>query len=134
MVSEMNQAVGGQALPPLSPKNRGEERVAGATALASSTGAVVASAACCVLPLALPAVVLAGAGGTLPWLAGAHGWITAISGLLVAAAWLIVWTQRRCARAKPARGTIYMLIAATLLLALALLWPAIEPGLVKALQ
>jgi hypothetical protein len=59
------------------------------TPAANSTGAparlalvcvcgAAACAAACITPLVLPAVVLAGAGTMLVWLAGAHGWMTGI--------------------------------------------------------
>jgi hypothetical protein len=41
---------------------------------------------CCVLPLALPAVALAGAGGILAWFAGAFAWVTAVAVAAVARA------------------------------------------------
>jgi uncharacterized membrane protein YfcA len=87
-----------------------------------------------VLPLALPAVVLAGVGGVLAWFAGAHIWITLVAIVAVAAAWLWVWRQSRRARARAARRTIYMLATSTMLLGVALIWPVIEPSLMKVLR
>lgn len=134
MVTETNLRAAAQSLQPLSRKGRGKERAAGATALAASSGAVAACASCCVLPLAFPALVLAGAGGTLAWMADAYSWIIAAAGLLVAAGWVIVGWQSRRARRRPEPGTTYMLIGSTMLLVLALLWPGIEPALVTALR
>jgi hypothetical protein len=62
---------------------------------------------------AAPAVVLAGAGSILAWFAGAFAWMTG---------------------ARPATSTLYLMAVATVLLAVALLWPLIEPGLRMALR
>lgn len=104
----------------------------GLTAMTLATGAV-ACGACCVLPLALPAVALAGAGSILAWVAGAHAWVTALAVVAVLGAWgWIAWqtVQTRC---RPALPTLYVMGAATGLLIVAVLWPAIEPELLRAL-
>jgi ABC-type nickel/cobalt efflux system permease component RcnA len=72
-------------------------KTAGLIAATLATGAV-ACAACCVLPFALPAAVLAG--GMLAWLAKAHLWIAGLAILVVIGAW-IAWRKRRT-RCKPA--------------------------------
>jgi hypothetical protein len=96
------------------------EKAARTAAVVSATGAV-ACGVCCVLPLALPAVVLAGAGSILAWFAGAFAW-----------GW--VWWESARSRARPATSTLYLMALATVLLAVALLWPLIEPGLRMALR
>ena len=63
---------------PASPVKAG--RVAG-TAVATSTAAVVACGACCVLPLAFPAVAATAVGGALAWLGGVHLWVTGLAAL-----------------------------------------------------
>jgi hypothetical protein len=47
----------------------------------------------------------------------------------VAAAWGWVWWESARSRARPATSTLYLMAVATVLLAVALLWPLIEPGL-----
>jgi hypothetical protein len=95
--------------------------------------AAAACGAACVAPLALPAVVLAGAGTMLAWLAGAHAWMTVLAILAVAVAWLWVWRQASKSGFRPSQSTIAMMAAATLLLMLALAWPLLEPGIARAL-
>jgi hypothetical protein len=108
-------------------------RAAGIAAVTLATGAV-ACGACCVLPLALPAVVLAGTGTALAWLAAAHAWITPVAILVVASAWgWIGWLTVRTRR-KPAPSTVYLMAAATMLAGIALSWPLIEPGFARMLR
>jgi hypothetical protein len=116
---------------PPAPRQFGATTV-GLTAMTLATGAV-ACGACCVLPLALPAVALAGAGSILAWVAGAHAWVTGLAVVAVLGAWgWIAWqtVQTRC---RPALPTLYVMGAATGLLIVALLWPAIEPRLLRTL-
>lgn len=106
-------------------------RTAGLTAAALSTGAV-ACGACCVLPFALPAAMLATTGGLLAWFASLHVWITGAAIVAVVAAWgWIAWQTRRTRR-KPAASTLYVMAAATALLAIAVLWPLLEGLLARA--
>lgn len=80
-------------------------RAAGVVAATLATGAV-ACGACCVLPFALPAAVLAGTGGILAWFANVHLWAAGLAVLAAAAAWgLIAWRTRRT-RCKPATSTL----------------------------
>jgi hypothetical protein len=109
------------------------EKAARTVAVVSATGAV-AGGVCCVLPLALPAVILAGGGSILAWFAGAFAWMTGVAVVAVAAAWGWVWWESARSRARPAPSTLYLMGLATVLLAVALLWPLIEPGLRMALQ
>jgi hypothetical protein len=108
-------------------------KAAGLTAATLATGAV-ACAACCVLPFALPAAALAGTGSILAWLVGAHAWVTGLAILPVIGAWAwIVW-QTVQTRRRPAASTLYVMAAATALVAMAVLWPLIEPHLARALM
>ena len=103
------------------------------TAVTLATGAV-ACGACCVLPFALPAALLASTGGILVWFAHMHAWITGLAVLAVLGAWgWIAWQTRRT-RCKPAVSTLYVMVAATALMAIAVLWPLIEKGLVPLLR
>jgi hypothetical protein len=108
-------------------------KAAGLAAMTLATGAV-ACGACCVLPFALPAAVLATTGGILAWFANMHVWITGLAILAVLGAWgWIAWQTHRTRR-RQAASTIYVMMAATGLLAVAMLWPVIEPHLVRALM
>ena len=80
-------------------------KAAGWTAVTLATGAV-ACGACCVLPLVLPATVLAGAGSLLAWFAGAHMWVTGLAIAAVLGAWgWIAWQTKRT-RCSPAPSTL----------------------------
>ena len=91
-------------------------------------------AACCVLPIAIPAITLVGAGSVIAWLGGAQGWATMIAAFVVAAAWGWVGLQSIFAKAQPARTTLYVMVIATIILMLGLLWPRIEPLIVSRLK
>jgi hypothetical protein len=101
-------------------------------ALGCACGAVACGAAC-VAPLMLPGVALAGTGVILAWLASAHSWMTVLGSIAVAAAWLWIWRQASGSGQRPSRSTLYMMAAATFLLALALAWPLLEPQIARAL-
>ncbi len=111
-----------------------DQKAVGVGSIVATSGAVVACAACCVVPLALPIVALAGFGGVLAWLSGAHVWITAVAVMIVVAAWAWLGWRTFSRRLRPARSTLIMMMIATGLLALALLWPRIEPALLQALR
>jgi hypothetical protein len=83
---------------------------------------------------AWPAVASAGTGSVLAWLGRAQSTVTLIALLVVAGAWLSVGVQSRRSRTRPARTTIYAMSAATLVLTLAILWPRIEPFLLRLLS
>lgn len=116
---------------PVSPVKAG--RAAG-TAMATSAMAVVACGACCVLPLAFPAVAATAAGGALAWLGGAHLWMTGLAALTVGAAWLWIWRQSVKRKARAATSTLVLMGLASLALVLAIAWPRIEPSLMAALS
>lgn len=117
----------GACIEPVGPVKAG--RIAGA-ATATSATAVIACAACCLLPLAFPAVAAtAMAGGLLGWLAGAHIWLTVLAVFAVVGAWLWVWRQSVKRKARLATSTRWLMGLASLVLALALAWPHVEPKL-----
>jgi hypothetical protein len=119
-------------LVPASEKQPGT-KAARLTAVVLATGAV-GCGACCVLPFALPAVVLASTGGILAWFADMHVWITGLAIVAVIGAWgWIAWQTRRT-RCKPAASTVNEMTAATALAAIAVLWPLIEGQLVSLLM
>jgi hypothetical protein len=101
-------------------------------ALACACGALACGGAC-VAPLMFPAVALAGTGVIVAWLASAHVGMTVLGSIAVAAAWLWIWRQASGFGQRPSQTTLYMMAIATLLLALALAWPLLEPSIVRAL-
>jgi hypothetical protein len=115
------EAMFDQFIAPKEAGTKGPARVALACA-----GAAVACGAACIAPLALPAVVLAGAGTMLAWLTEAHSWMTILAIVAVAVAWLWIWFQAVRSNMRPAASTLNIMSVATLLLALAVAWPLIE--------
>jgi hypothetical protein len=118
--------------PPSVAGNQNTMKAAGVAAVTLATGAV-ACGACCVLPFALPAVALASTGTVLAMLANAHGWVTGLAVIAVTGAWIWVAWQSIRTSAKPALSTLCLMAIATALLTVAVLWPYIEPHLVRAL-
>lgn len=116
-----------------SPVKHPGTKAAGLTAITLATGAV-ACGACCVLPFALPAAALAGSGSILALIAGAHAWVTVLAILTVIGAWGWIATQTVRTRCAPARSTLYVMVTATALTGVAVLWPIIEPRLLTAIM
>jgi hypothetical protein len=108
----------------------GPDRTASTAALTTAAGAV-ACGLCCALPFAFPAVAASAAGGVLAWLAHAHGWVTRLAAVIVSGAWISVALRSRGAKAKPANATLYWMAAASAALALAIVWPTIEPHIIQ---
>lgn len=114
-------------------KKRPGEKAAGIAAMTLATGAV-ACGACCVLPFALPAAMLAGGGSILALVAKAHLWVTALAIVGVIGAWgWIAWQTAR-SRRSPAVSTLAAMVGATVLLSIAALWPLIERPLIGMLR
>jgi hypothetical protein len=67
-------------------------------------------------------------------LAGALVWATAFAVVIVASAWIWVGWQSLRSRARPAPSTLCMMGGATALTAVTLIWPRIEPVLIRALS
>jgi hypothetical protein len=110
-----------------SKRSLGERRV-GTVATATACSAL-ACAACCVLPFALPSVMLTGIGGLIAWMARSAGWIADLALIAVAGGWVwLVWQSVR-ARMKPAKSTLCAMGIATVASALALGWPLYEASL-----
>jgi hypothetical protein len=112
---------------------KGPERTACGAALTVAAGAV-ACGVCCVLPIALPAVALASAGGIIAWFGGVQYWATVLAAIIVASAWAWIVVQSIRTKAKPARSTLYTMGIATAVLLLALSWSHIEPFLIQNLR
>ena len=111
------------------------ESVVGWAAVAASTTAVLAWAACCVLPMTL---ALAGTGmAATARLAGQRSWLTAVAALILGAGWVLTWRRARACRADPScrpasRLTLSLLSGASVLLLAAVAWPGfIEPVLLR---
>ena len=94
-------------------------RAAGAVAVTASTAAL-ACGVCCVLPFALPAVMLGSVGGLLSWFANAYRWLTPIAVLAVVAGRLWIAYQSYSTRCWPVRLTLVIMGFATLMMGLAL--------------
>jgi len=109
-----------------------QRNIAGRAAIAAAAGAVMCGV-CFVLPSALPSVVLASAGSVLALVGHAQRWVTAVAVIAVAGAWIWIWRQSVRVRARPASATLYLMGVATALLALALVWPVIEPHIARVL-
>lgn len=119
-----------------SPTNAGStETAVGVTATLTSSASILSCAACCVLPLALPAAALAGAGATLSWFESASPWLRAASLVIVLVAWWMVWWQSARTGKSAARSTIILIGIATVLTIFSLLWePFIEGPLIQLLR
>lgn len=113
----------------------------GLGALASS-GAVLAAASCCVLPLALTALGIgAGLSSTFETLTALRWPLTALSVLGLVAAWWSYARRRRacaadrfCAVLPPSRATPIVLAIGTTLTLVALRWDHLEAPLMNALS
>lgn len=103
------------------------------SAIATSTTAIVACGACCLLPLAFPTLAAGTMGTALAALAVSHGWLTGLAALTVTGAWLWIWRQSRKRKARAATSTLVQMGVASAILALALAWPWIESPLMAAL-
>lgn len=117
----------------MSRKTTHDGKVVGVTAATVSTAAA-ACAVACVLPFALPAATLASFGGVIAWLAGAHPVISSAALPLVIAAWLWVGYRSYKSKARPADTTLLVMLLATAMLGLALLWPSLEPSAIALLS
>ena len=98
-----------------------------------ATGAA-ACTVCCILPIAVPALALAGMGSVFAWLARVSVWFTGLAIAATAGAWIWIARQSARSRARPAPATLYLVAAATMLVAVAMLWPFIEPHIRHALR
>jgi hypothetical protein len=108
-------------------------KAAGVTAVTLATGAV-ACGVCCVLPFALPATLLASTGAVLAWFVKLHLWVTILAILSVGGAWAWITRQSRRTGRRPAPSTLVMMVTATVLLTVAVLWPLLEKPLIRMLR
>lgn len=109
------------------------DKAAPRTALATSGGAM-ACAACCVLPVAFPAIALAGGGALLIWIDAATKVMFVAALLSVTGAWGWVIYRARSTGKRTAKPTLLMMQAATAVLVLGLAFPAYEPFVIKLIK
>ena len=109
------------------------DKAAPRTALATSGGAM-ACAACCVLPVAFPAIALAGGGAVLIWIDAATKVMFVAALLSVIGAWGWVIYRARSTGKRTAKATRLMMQVATAVLALGLAFPVYEPFLIKLIK
>jgi len=86
---------------PATPPKNGPISVA---AMIAAAGAL-ACGACCVLPFALPAALLAMSGGVLVWVARAMPWVTGLAAAAVMGGWIWLALRRARTRRRPGRVT-----------------------------
>lgn len=103
------------------------------TVVATASFTALACGICCVLPLAIPAVMLGSAGGILAWFGGTYGMAIPVAIVAVIVSWLWVAYQSRRSSKKPAAATLLILTAATVMTVVALIWPMIEPSITSML-
>ncbi len=111
----------------------GLDRAAPRTALATSGGAL-ACAACCVLPVAFPAIALAGGGAVLVWIDAATKVMFLAAVLAVVGAWAWIAYRARATRKRTAGATLVMMNIATAVLLAGLAFPLYEPLIVAAIK
>ena len=115
------------------PLNRGASRLASTAATTTAIGAI-ACGVCCVLPFALPAVALAGTGGVIAWFGQAFWGALYTAGALVTLAWTWVAVITFRTKRRPAPSTLRAMLMATVALGVALIWPTLEPHILRALR
>ena len=114
-------------------KSQASETAVSGGAVAASGTAIVACGACCALPTIFPALALGASGAVLAWLADAHGWLSLVAALVVVSGWGWAVLKRRSG-GRPRTSTWVMLTIATALTAVALVWPWIEPMVLRSLS
>lgn len=108
------------------PKSSLDSKLTGAAA--TSAMSAVACTSCCVLPLVLPAVVMANIGSAIAVLDHTHVWVTRLAILVLVIAWGVTIRQAVKNRTWPARTAIALLVASTVLTTTAASWKWIEPA------
>ena len=109
------------------------DKAAPRAALTTSGGALDC-AACCVLPVAFPALALAFGGALLVWIdiATKAMFIAALFSVLGAWGWIAY--RARSSGKRTARATIVMMSVATALLLVGLAFPLLEPFIIDAIR
>jgi hypothetical protein len=116
-----------------SSKGQGIEKAASITAATLATGAA-ACAACCILPFALPAAALASIGSIIALFEHAYRWMTDLASVVAIASWAwIAWQSLHNSR-KPSTLSLSIMVMASGIITIALLWPLIERPIIEALR
>jgi len=114
------------------------ERQGGETAVsvtaATLASSAVACVACCIVPFALPAAMLAGVGSTLALFDHAHRWMTNVAALAVIASWAWLTWQAVQNNRKPSTSAVAIMFVASGIITIALLWPLIDRPIIQALR
>lgn len=108
------------------------DKAAPRAALLSSGGAL-ACAACCVLPIAFPAIALAFGGALLTWIGVATKVTFVIALASVVGSWTWVAYRAWASGKRTPRTTLLMMSAATAVLLAGLAFPLYEPLIVSAI-
>jgi hypothetical protein len=126
-------SLGSETSPPCAcaPKTTTGAGLAGAASLTALAAA--ACTGCCILPITLPAAILAVAGSSIAMLDHAHVWVSRLAIAIVAGVWLWMgWQAWRRGR-RVARTTLVIMVLASLLASTAASWPLFEPAVFKAM-
>ena len=126
-------SLGSETSPPCAcaPKTTTGAGLAGAASLTALAAA--ACAGCCILPITLPAAILAVAGSSIAVLDHAHVLVSRLAIVIVAGVWLWMgWQAWRRGR-RVARTTLVIMVLASLLAGTAASWPLFEPAVFKAM-
>jgi hypothetical protein len=115
------------------PTRASTDRVVGTSAALASAGALVCGI-CCVLPFALPAVLLAVGGGVVSWFAKATPWAMRIAVLAMLGGWTWVIVQSFRTRCRPATSTVLTLGASTMMFVAAATWWHFEKDIIHLLR
>lgn len=105
------------------------DKAAPRAALATSGGAL-ACAACCVLPIAFPAIAVAFGGALLAWIDVATKAMFVAALVSVLGAWAWIAYRARSSGKRPAQATVVMMSAATAVLLAGLAFPLYEPFII----
>lgn len=109
------------------------DKAAPRAALATSGGAL-ACAACCVLPIAFPAIALTFGGALLVWIDIATKAMFVAALLSVVGAWGWIAYRARSTGKRTPRATLVMMGLATAVLLAGLAFPIYEPLIVSAIK
>ena len=114
--------------------NAGAVDVAAPRAALATSGGALACAACCLLPIAFPAIALAFGGALLAWIDVATEAMFIAALLSVLGSWVWIAYRARSSGKRTPRTTLVMMSAATAVLLAGLALPLYEPLIVSAIK